>query len=165
MVPPTPGGVKVNRVEIRKIEPPENLVRAMNMQMTAERERRAQVARAEGEREAEVRRAEGQKASQILEAEGRLKRPSAMRRRASAWQKAEARATRLVAEAPPARARAALRYFIADKYVKAFEALAANPSAKLVVVPMEASSLAAGITQAMELLRAGSPPPGPPATR
>ena len=45
-----PWGVKVSRVEIRKIEPPENLIRAMNLQMTAERERRAAVARAEGER-------------------------------------------------------------------------------------------------------------------
>jgi regulator of protease activity HflC (stomatin/prohibitin superfamily) len=44
-----PWGVKVSRVEIRKIEPPENLIRAMNLQMTAERERRAVVMRAEGE--------------------------------------------------------------------------------------------------------------------
>ena len=43
-----PWGVKVSRVEIRKIEPPENLIRAMNLQMTAERERRAVVARADG---------------------------------------------------------------------------------------------------------------------
>jgi regulator of protease activity HflC (stomatin/prohibitin superfamily) len=166
-----PWGVKVNRVEIRKIEPPENLVRAMNMQMTAERERRAQVARAEGEREAEVRRAEGQKASQVLEAEGRLeaaKRDAEARERLA---EAEARATRLVAEAAAGAGADALRYFIADKYVKAFEALAANPSAKLVVVPMEASSLAGGITQAMELLRVGAPgaaasaPPAPPAPR
>ena len=56
---------------------------------------------------------------------------------------------------------AALRYFIADKYVNAFEALAANPSSKLVVVPMEASALAGGITQAMELLQAGRGAPLP----
>jgi regulator of protease activity HflC (stomatin/prohibitin superfamily) len=144
----------------------------MNMQMTAERERRAQVARAEGEREAEVRRAEGQKASQVLEAEGRLeaaKRDAEARERLA---EAEANATRLVAEASAGAGTDALRYFIADKYVKAFEAMAANPASKLVVVPMESSSLAGGITQAMELLRVGVSTPGgaaaappPPAPR
>src|ERR1019366_5976595 len=59
----TPGVVKVSRVELRKIEPPENLIRAMNLQMTAERERRATVMKAEGEREAAVKVAEGNKAS------------------------------------------------------------------------------------------------------
>ena len=66
-----PWGVKVSRVEIRKIEPPENLIRAMNLQMTAERERRAAVARAEGERQAAILRAEGEKQALILSAEGR----------------------------------------------------------------------------------------------
>jgi regulator of protease activity HflC (stomatin/prohibitin superfamily) len=66
-----PWGVKVSRVEIRKIEPPENLIRAMNLQMTAERERRATVARAEGERQAAILRAEGEKQALILSAEGR----------------------------------------------------------------------------------------------
>ncbi len=66
-----PWGVKVSRVEIRKIEPPENLIRAMNLQMTAERERRAVVARADGEREAAIKRAEGEKQALILQAEGR----------------------------------------------------------------------------------------------
>ena len=46
--------MKVSRVEIRKIEPPENLIRAMNLQMTAERERRAAVTNAEGERQAAI---------------------------------------------------------------------------------------------------------------
>ncbi len=154
-------GVKVNRVEIRKIEPPENLVRAMNMQMTAERERRAQVARAEGEREAEVRRAEGQKSAQVLEAEGRLeaaKRDAEARERLA---EAEANATRMVAEASAGAGTDALRYFIADKYVKAFEAMAGNPSSRLVIVPMEASALAGGITQAMELLRVNQTLPEP----
>jgi regulator of protease activity HflC (stomatin/prohibitin superfamily) len=54
-----PWGVKVSRVGIRKIEPPENLIRAMTLQMTAERERRATVAKAEGKRDAQMNRAEG----------------------------------------------------------------------------------------------------------
>jgi len=150
-----PWGVKVGRVEIRKVEPPENLVRAMNLQMTAERERRAAVMKAEGDRAAAIQRAEGEKQALILSAEGRqlaaLRDAEARERLAEA----EARATRMVAEAASGAGEAALRYFIADKYVKAFEGLASNPSSKLVVVPIESSALAGGITSALELLRAG----------
>jgi regulator of protease activity HflC (stomatin/prohibitin superfamily) len=166
-----PWGVKVSRVEIRKIEPPDNLIRAMNLQMTAERERRATVAKAEGEREAEIKRAEGEKQSLILAAEGRREaafRDAEARERLA---QAEAEATRMVAEVAAGAGTDALRYFIADKYVKAFEALAGNPAQKLVIVPMESTALAGGIAQAMELLRApgasggggGGAPPAPPA--
>ncbi|WP_137123820.1 SPFH domain-containing protein [Roseomonas sp. HF4] len=161
-----PWGVKIARVEIRKIEPPENLIRAMNLQMTAERERRATVAKAEGEREAEIKRAEGEKQSLILEAEGRKEaafRDAEARERSA---EAEANATRMVAEVAAGAGTDALRYFIADKYVKAFEVLAGNTAQKLVIVPMESSALAGGITQAMELLRGpdGTFPARPPGT-
>lgn len=141
-----PWGAKVSRVEIRKIEPPENLIRAMNLQMTAERERRASVAKAEGEKQALVLQAEGRRDAAMRDAEAR-----------EALAQAEANATRMVAEAAAGAGADALRYFIAQQYVKAFESMAANPSSKLVIVPMESSSLAGGITQAMELLRG---PPG-----
>lgn len=150
-----PWGVKVSRVEIRKVEPPENLVRAMNLQMTAERERRATVMRAEGDRAAAIHRAEGEKQALVLQAEGRQQaalRDAEARERLA---EAEANATRMVAAAASGSGEAALRYFIAEKYIRAFEALAANPSSKLVVVPMEASALAGGITQALALLHAG----------
>jgi regulator of protease activity HflC (stomatin/prohibitin superfamily) len=149
-----PWGVKVSRVEIRKIEPPENLIRAMNLQMTAERERRAAVARAEGEKQALVLAAEGRRDAAMRDAEARER-----------LAQAEANATRMVAEAAAGSGADALRYFISEKYVRAFEALAANPSSRLVVVPMESASLAGGIAQAMELLRspgAGTPPPAAP---
>ena len=158
-----PWGVKVSRVEIRKVEPPENLVRAMNLQMTAERERRAMVMRAEGDRAAAIQRAEGEKQALILAAEGRQQaalRDAEARERLA---EAEARATEMVARAAAGAGAAALRYFIADKYVRAFEGLAANPSSKLVVVPVEASALAGGITAAMELLRPGGGAGGGPA--
>lgn len=143
-----PWGVKVSRVEIRKIEPPDNLIRAMNLQMTAERERRAAVARAEGEKQALVLAAEGRRDAAMRDAEARER-----------LAQAEANATRMVAEAAAGSGAEALRYFVAEKYVKAFEAIAANPSARLVVVPMESAALAGGITQAMELLKSG---PGMP---
>lgn len=137
-----PWGVKVSRVEIRKIEPPETLVRAMNLQMTAERERRASVARAEGEKQALVLAAEGRRDSAVRDAEARER-----------LAQAEANATRMVAEAASGAGSDALRYFIAEKYVRAFEALAANPSSRLVIVPMESAGLAGGVVQALELLK------------
>lgn len=160
-----PWGVKVSRVELRKIEPPANLIEAMNKQMTAERERRATVMRADGEREAAILRAEGQKQSKVLEAEGvqlAAERQAQARERLAG---AEAAATRMVAQAASEGGEPALRYFIALKYVEAFSAMAASPASRLVVVPMEATAMAGGIAQAMELLRAPSAtPPGlPPA--
>jgi regulator of protease activity HflC (stomatin/prohibitin superfamily) len=150
-----PWGVKVSRVEIRKIEPPENLIRAMNLQMTAERERRAAVARAEGEKQALVLQAEGRRDAAMRDAEARER-----------LAEAEANATRMVAEAAAGSGVDALRYFVAEKYVKAFEALASNPSSRLVVVPMESAALAGGITHALELLRlpgaGGAPGAAPP---
>lgn len=149
-----PWGIKVSRVELRKVEPPENLVRAMNLQMTAERERRATVMRAEGDKQALILAAEGRQEAAQRDAQARER-----------LAQAEAAATRMVSEAASGAGEQALRYFIAEKYVKAFEALAANPSSKLVVVPMESAALAGGVVQALELLRApGVPrPPAQPA--
>ncbi|WP_149537621.1 SPFH domain-containing protein [Siccirubricoccus phaeus] len=148
-----PWGVKVSRVELRKVEPPENLVRAMNLQMTAERERRATLLKAEGEKAALILAAEGRRESAMRDAEARER-----------LAQAEATATRAVAEAAAGAGESALRYFIADRYVKAFEAMGTNPAHKLVVVPMEAAGLAGGIAQALELLRGpGGTPPAPPA--
>ncbi len=160
-----PWGVKVSRVEIRKIEPPENLILAMNLQMTAERERRATVARAEGEREAAIKRAEGEKQALILSAEGRQQAAVRDAEARVALARAEAEATQMVSEAATRYGNDGLRYFIANSYVKAFEAIASAPNTRLVVVPMESAAIAGGITQAMELLRGpegGGPlPPNP----
>jgi regulator of protease activity HflC (stomatin/prohibitin superfamily) len=161
-----PWGVKVNRVELRRIEPPDNLVRAMNLQMTAERERRATVAKADGDRQAAIMRAEGAKQSVVLAAEGRQQAAQQDAQARERLAQAEATATRVVAEAARAGGEPALRYFIADRYIQAFQAVAASPSTRLVVVPMETSAIAGGIVQAMELLRPEDPaaavPPPPP---
>jgi regulator of protease activity HflC (stomatin/prohibitin superfamily) len=164
-----PWGVKVSRVEIRKIEPPENLILAMNLQMTAERERRATVARAEGEREAAIKRAEGEKQALILSAEGRQQAAVRDAEARVALSRAEAEATQMVSDAAARSGGDALRYFIANSYVKAFEAIASAPNTRLVVVPMESAAMAGGITQALELLRGpeggpfgATPPPSRP---
>ena len=150
-----PWGVKVSRVELRKIEPPANLVAAMNLQMTAERERRATVARAMGEREAAVARAEGQKQATVLQAEARLEaamKDAAARERLA---EAEARATEVVAAAAQGGGGEALRYFVAQKYVDAVGRLAANPSGRTLVIPIEAGALAGSVAQAIEAMRLG----------
>jgi len=149
-----PWGVKVSRVEIRRIEPPENLIRAMNLQMTAERERRATVAQAEGQRQAAIMRAEGEKQGLILAAEGRQQAATRDAEARERLAQAEAEATRVVALAAADGGEAALRYFIAVRYVDAFAKVADSPGTRLVMVPMEATAMAGGIAQAMELLRA-----------
>ena len=152
-------GVKVSRVEIRRIEPPANLIQAMNMQLTAERERRAAVTKADGERQAQIMRAEGGKQSLILAAEGRQQAANRDAEARERLAQAEAAATAVVARAASDGGEPALRYFIAQKYIEAFGQMASSPNSRLVVVPMEASAIAGGITQAMELLRVG--PGGP----
>ncbi|HVZ10276.1 SPFH domain-containing protein [Rhodopila sp.] len=164
-----PWGVKVSRVEIRKIEPPTNLIHAMNLQMTAERERRAVVARADGERQAAIMRAEGEKQALILAAEGRQQAATRDAEARIALARAEASATEMVSTAAQQHGQAGLNYFIADRYIRAFQSLAASPGSRLVVVPMESAGLAGGVVQAMQWLREGNADPGtaarPPAPR
>src|ERR671929_36172 len=133
-----PWGVKVNRIEIKDIVPPADLVQAMGRQMKAERVKRADILQAEGQRQSEILRAEGQKQSQILEAEGRREaafRDAEGRERLA---QAEAKATEVVSQAVASGDIAALNYFIADKYLKAFGQLAESPNQKVLILPIEA---------------------------
>ena len=137
----TPWGVKVTRIEIKDIVPPADLVAAMNRQMKAEREKRAVVLEAEGLRQSEILRAEGEKQSQILEAEGRKEaafRDAEARERLAL---AEAKATQMLSQAVAQGDVAALNYFIAEKYVKAFGEMAAAPNQKVMLLPIEATQM------------------------
>src|SRR5437764_9297274 len=137
----SPWGVKVNRIEIKDIVPPADLIAAMGRQMKAEREKRAVILQADGLRQSAMLKAEGQKQGQILEAEGRKEaafRDAEARERSA---QAEAKATQVVSEAVANGDIAALNYFIADKYLKAFGALADAPNQKVLIVPFEATGL------------------------
>jgi regulator of protease activity HflC (stomatin/prohibitin superfamily) len=150
----SPWGVKVNRIEIKDIVPPADLVQAMGRQMKAEREKRADILQAEGQRQSAILKAEGQKQSQILEAEGRKEaafRDAEARERSA---EAEAKATRMVSEAIAKGDVASLNYFIADKYIKAFGQLANSPNQKVVMLPLEATSMLASLGGIGEIARA-----------
>jgi regulator of protease activity HflC (stomatin/prohibitin superfamily) len=137
----SPWGVKVNRIEIKDIVPPADLVQAMARQMKAEREKRAEILQAEGQRQAAILRAEGQKQSQILEAEGRREaafRDAEARERSA---QAEAKATEMVSDAIARGNVSALNYFVAEKYLRAFTQLAQSPNQKILMLPIEATSV------------------------
>ena len=149
-----PWGVKIMRIEIKDLSPPSEITNSMARQMMAERERRAEVTTAEGEKQAAILRAEGQKQSQILEAEGRREaafRDAEARERAA---EAEAKATQMVSAAIAEGDVQAINYFVAQKYVEAFRALATAPNQKFVVVPAEMSGLLGSIAGVGELAKA-----------
>ncbi|WEX89201.1 SPFH/Band 7/PHB domain protein [Sinorhizobium garamanticum] len=160
-----PWGIKITRVELKDIAPPKDLVDAMARQMKAEREKRAQVLEAEGARNAQILRAEGSKQSAILQAEGQREaafRDAEARERLA---EAEAKATRMVSEAIAAGDVQAINYFVAQKYTEALAAIGTANNQKIVLMPMEASSLIGSLggigAIAREVFGDGQPPSSP----
>ena len=162
-------GVKIMRVELKNIDPPQEIKLTMEKQMTAERARRATVTQAEGEKSSAILRAEGQKQSQIVSAEGQ--RESAILAADGQAQArlriatAEAQAIELVAKAIGASGNPA-QYLIAQRYLESLTQIAAG-SQKVVFMPFEAAGVMGSIGSMKELFdatsgaRPAAPPPPP----
>jgi regulator of protease activity HflC (stomatin/prohibitin superfamily) len=157
-------GVKIMRVELKNIDPPQDIKLTMEKQMTAERSRRAMVTNAEGEKASAILRAEGQKQSQIVNAEGeKQSRILAAEGQATARLRvaeAEAAAIKVVADSIGVAGNPA-QYLIAQRYLEAFSQLGASAD-KIVYLPWEASGVLASLGGIRELLRGSGAPPSPP---
>ncbi len=150
-----PWGSKVTRIEIKDLSPPADITEAMNKQMKAEREKRADILMAEGQKQSQILRAEGEKEATVREAEGRRDAAFLDAEGREREAEAEARATEMVSVAISKGDVNAVNYFIAQEYVKAFGELANSPNQKTVIVPAELSSLAATVGGIGALLEAG----------
>ena len=149
----SPWGVKVTRIEIKDIQPPQDLIESMARQMKAEREKRAVILDAEGLRQSEILKAEGEKRAVVLEAEGRREaafRDAEAREREA---EAEAKATLVVSEAIATGDIQAVNYFVAQKYTEALRHIGSAPNQKLVLMPLEAASVIGSIAGIGELAK------------
>lgn len=138
-------GLKVNRVELQDITPPESVRVAMEKQMQAERNRRAEILNAEGEKQSLILRSEGEKASQINKAEAR-KQSEILRAEGDAQAiilnaQAEADAIRRVAEAVAVGKTDPAAYMLAMKYIDTLREMTTGKDNKTVYIPYEASSV------------------------
>lgn len=138
-------GVKVNRVELQDITPPESVRMAMEKQMQAERNRRAEILNAEGEKQSLILRSEGEKASRINEAQA-TKQADILRAEGAAKAiilnaQAEADAILRVAEAVATSKTDPATYMLAMKYIDTLRDMTAGPDSKTVFMPYEATGV------------------------
>lgn len=148
-----PWGVKVTRVEIKDISPPQALADAMAQQMKAERLRRAQILEAEGLRQSEILRAEGEKQSQVLAAEGKRAAAFLEAEARERMAEAEARATEIVSRAIAQGDVKAVNYFLGQEYVKALAKFAESDQQKTFFLPVEATGLLGTLGGITEMLK------------
>tara|TARA_B100000700_G_C14885980_1_gene780375 strand:- start:503 stop:1135 length:633 start_codon:yes stop_codon:yes gene_type:complete len=149
-------GVKVNRVELQDIVPPQDIKEAMEMQMRAERERRAKVLEAQGLKKAAILEAEGIRESQIQEASG-IKESDILKAEGEASARikvaeAEAEAIRLVSEAI-GKTGDPVNYLIANKYIDTLDSMVKGDDNKTVYIPYEATGVLSSLGGIKDLLK------------
>lgn len=148
-------GVKVNRVELQDITPPESVRMAMEKQMQAERNRRAEILKAEGEKQSLILRSEGEKTSRINQAEA-VKEAEILRAQGDAQAiilnaQAEADAIRRIAEAVSGDRTDSASYMLAIKYIETLREMTSGKDNKTVYIPYEASSVLSSIGSIKDL--------------
>ncbi|MCP4697092.1 MAG: SPFH/Band 7/PHB domain protein [Gammaproteobacteria bacterium] len=180
-------GVKILRIKIKDITPPQDVVDSMARQLKADRDKRAAILEAQGEKESAINKAEGEKTSLILQAEGekqarvlhaegekeaRILKAEGVAQAdelesASATHNAseQAKARRFLAEAEADATKMiskeladgdiqAINYFVAEKYIDALKHLAAADNQKVILMPLEASSLIGAVNGIREIATA-----------
>jgi regulator of protease activity HflC (stomatin/prohibitin superfamily) len=163
-------GVKVTRVDVKNIDPPEDVRITMEKQMTAERNRRALVLQAEGDRQAAITRAEGEKQAAVTRAEG--EKQSAILAAEGAAQarlknaEAEMEALNRIASAVPDGDPS--QYLITVRYIESLRDMTRTNNAKVIFMPIETSAMLSSIGAIKEVLsQTGDTesPPAPPKPR
>src|SRR5881396_4145386 len=148
-------GVKVTRVDVKNINPPEDVRITMEKQMTSERNRRALVIQAEGDRQAAITRAEGEKQAAITRSEGEKQSAIlAAEGAAEARQRnaqGEAQAIALVAEAMHEHGNPA-EYLITTRYIESLRDMTKGNNAKVIFMPVETSSMLASVGAIKEMI-------------
>ncbi len=150
-------GVKVNRVELQDITPPETVRQAMEKQMQAERNRRAEILKAEGEKQSAILNSEGEKTSAINKAEA-VKQSTLLEAEGVAKAKimqaeAEAKAIQLVADAIKATKTDPASYLLATKYIETLKEMTSGKDNKTVYLPYEATNLLGSIGGIKEIFK------------
>jgi len=153
-------GVKVLRYEVKDIVPPESVKKAMEAQMTAEREKRAAIARSEGERQSTINKAEGERQNAILRSEGekqkRINEADGRAMEILAVAKATAEGLKAIAEQLQMKGgQEAANLRVAEQYMNEFGKLA--QTSNTLVIPSNVSDLAGMVTVAMTALQKVKP--------
>ncbi|TGO02425.1 hypothetical protein PN36_25355 [Candidatus Thiomargarita nelsonii] len=136
-----PWGIKILRVDIKDIIPPQDLVEAMGRQMKAERDKRALILEAESYRQAEILQAEGERQAVILEAEARKNAAFRDAESRERFAQAEAKAIKAISVAVNNGNLQAVNYLIAIRYMGAVNRLATSANHKVLLMPLETAGI------------------------